>query len=51
MENVREIVAMELCDECGGAGFLFYGNDEEYSVEACSCVPADEDFLEMILGA
>ena len=47
----KEILAITLCDECGDAGFLFYGSDEDYSVEQCSCVPADEDFIEKILGA
>lgn len=47
----KQIAGMELCDLCGNAGFLFYGSDEDYSVEACSCVPVDEDFLENIMGA
>jgi hypothetical protein len=50
MNNLKEIIAVA-CDDCGGAGFLFYGSDEEYSVEPCSCVSADEDFTDGIMGA
>jgi hypothetical protein len=50
MGNLLDVIAIS-CEECNGAGFLFYGSDEDYSVEACSCIPADEDFLEMIMGA
>jgi hypothetical protein len=50
MGNLKDIIAIA-CDECNGAGFLFYGSDEDYSVEPCSCIPADEDFTEMIWGA
>jgi hypothetical protein len=36
MGNLKDILAVA-CDECNGAGFLFYGNDEEYSVMPCDC--------------
>jgi hypothetical protein len=50
MGNLLDIIAIA-CDECDGAGFLFYGNDEDFSVEPCSCVPADLDFTDGIMGA
>jgi hypothetical protein len=50
MSYIKDIVAIE-CDECEGAGFVFYGSGEDYDVMQCDCIPADEDFMEMILGA
>ena len=38
------------CEECNGAGFLFYGDEDSFDVMQCDCIPADEDFMEMILG-
>jgi hypothetical protein len=26
------------CDECKGAGFIFFGNGEDYDVEPCDCL-------------
>ena len=25
------------CDECNGAGLIFWGNDLDYDVEKCEC--------------
>jgi len=50
MGNLKDIIAIA-CDECNGAGFLFYGSDDEYSVEPCSCVSDDVDFTDGIMGA
>jgi hypothetical protein len=50
MGNLKDVIAVK-CDECNGAGFLFYGNDNDFDVMQCDCIPADEDFLEMIWGA
>ena len=25
------------CDECSGAGLIFWGNDLDYDVEKCDC--------------
>jgi hypothetical protein len=36
MGNLTEIIAVA-CDECGGAGFLFWGNENNYDVESCDC--------------
>ena len=27
------------CDTCYGKGWLFYGGNEDYNVEACDCNP------------
>lgn len=37
MGNLQEIIAIG-CDECNGAGFLFFGSNEDYSVMPCDCV-------------
>ena len=39
-----EIIAAN-CDECGGAGFLFWGNENNYDVEPCECVADLSDEL------
>ena len=44
METLKEIIAVA-CDECGGAGFLFFGNEYDYDVEPCDCVTEIEDEL------
>jgi len=36
MGNILEILAVE-CDECGGAGFVFWGDENNYDVESCDC--------------
>jgi hypothetical protein len=36
MGNLIEIIAVA-CDECGGAGFLFYGDENNFDVESCDC--------------
>jgi hypothetical protein len=40
MGNIAEIIAVA-CDECGGAGFLFWGDENNYDVEACECALDD----------
>ena len=35
--NIAEIVGVA-CDECGGAGFIFFGDEKNYDVESCECV-------------
>jgi len=25
------------CDECGGEGLIFWGNESDYDVETCEC--------------
>lgn len=41
---MKDIIAVA-CDECGGAGFLFYGNENDFDVEPCECVADVEDEL------
>jgi hypothetical protein len=39
-----EIIAVP-CDECGGAGFVFWGNENNFDVETCECVADVNDEL------
>ena len=43
MKEYIEIIAAN-CDECGGAGFVFFGDENNYDVEPCDCIAdvADE---------
>jgi hypothetical protein len=43
VKQYLEIISAE-CDECGGAGFVFWGNENDYDCEPCDCVAdvADE---------
>jgi hypothetical protein len=41
LDELTSIVAID-CDECGGAGFLFFGNENNFDVEACDCVTDEE---------
>jgi hypothetical protein len=36
------------CDECKGAGFLYFGNGKEYHVEQCDCNMNDDLLLDWI---
>jgi hypothetical protein len=44
MKEYLEIIAAN-CDECGGAGFLFWGNERNFDVEPCACVDEIADEL------
>jgi len=44
MKEYIEIIAAN-CDECGGAGFLFWGDERNYDVEPCACVDEVADEL------
>jgi len=37
MGNLKEIIAVA-CDECNGAGFIFFGDNNNFDVEPCDCV-------------
>ncbi len=50
MGNLADVIGIE-CDECGGAGFVFAGNDNDFDVMQCYCVADDEDFIDGIMGA
>jgi hypothetical protein len=41
---IKEIISVA-CDDCGGAGFLFFGSENDYDVEPCDCVTEIEDEL------
>jgi hypothetical protein len=36
MVDLQDVIAVA-CDECDGAGFVFFGSGEEYSVMPCDC--------------
>ena len=44
--ELKEIISVA-CDDCGGAGFIFFGNENDFDVEPCDCV-ADELTLDWI---
>jgi hypothetical protein len=37
LDELKDIIAIP-CDECGGAGFIFFGDEKNYDVESCDCV-------------
>ena len=37
LDELTNILAVD-CDECGGAGFLFFGDNDNFDVEPCDCV-------------
>jgi len=40
MGRMKELYTQILeCDTCYGKGWLYYGNEEMYDVEACQCNP------------
>lgn len=41
---MKDIIAVA-CEDCGGAGFLFFGNENDFDVEPCDCVADVEDEL------
>jgi hypothetical protein len=44
VKQYLEIISAE-CDECGGAGFVFFGNENDFDVEPCACVDSVADEL------
>ena len=36
VKDVKEIIAVA-CDECNGAGFIFWGDENNFDVETCNC--------------
>jgi hypothetical protein len=44
MKEYIEIIAAN-CDECGGAGFVFFGDERNYDVEPCECIADLSDEL------
>jgi hypothetical protein len=43
LDELTNILAVD-CDECGGAGFLFFGDNNNFDVEPCDCVTDEELF-------
>ena len=39
MAKVKQLIETlaENCEECGGAGFIFFGDENNYDVESCEC--------------
>ena len=46
MKDLIEIISAN-CDECGGAGFVFFGDENNYDVEPCSCIADLSDELSL----
>ena len=44
VSNYLEIIAAE-CDECGGAGLVFFGNEKDFDVQPCDCIADINDEL------
>ena len=49
VKQYLEIISAE-CDECGGAGFVFWGDENNYDVETCDCVADVADELKDIIA-
>ena len=41
LDELKDLIAIP-CDECDGAGFIFFGNEKNYDVESCDCVNDEE---------
>ena len=40
MSKIKTLIdEIKNCDTCYGQGWLYYGNDEMYVIEACLCNP------------
>jgi hypothetical protein len=44
LDELTDVTAIA-CDECGGAGFIFWGTENDYDVEPCDCVADVSDEL------
>ena len=42
--ELKEIISVA-CDDCGGAGFIFFGNENDFDVEPCDCIADVDDEL------
>lgn len=43
LDELTDILAIE-CEECGGAGILFFGDNDNFDCEPCDCV-IDEELI------
>ena len=41
LDELTNVLAID-CDECGGAGFLFFGDNNNFDTEPCDCVTDEE---------
>jgi hypothetical protein len=41
LDELTNIIAID-CSWCGGAGFIFFGNENDFDVEPCDCVTDEE---------
>ena len=41
LDELKDLIAIP-CDECNGAGFIFFGDEKNYDVESCDCVNDEE---------
>lgn len=44
LDELSNVIAVA-CDECGGAGFIFFGNENDFDVQPCDCVADVDDEL------
>ena len=44
LDELKDVTAVA-CAECGGAGFIFWGNENDYDCEPCDCVADVNDEL------
>ena len=40
LDELTNVTAIA-CDECGGAGFIFWGDENNFDVESCDCAKED----------
>ena len=43
LDELTDVTAIE-CDDCGGAGFIFFGDNYNFDIEPCDCV-IDEELI------
>jgi len=43
LDELTNVTAIE-CDDCGGAGFIFFGDNYDFDIEPCDCV-IDEELI------
>ena len=41
LDELTDVTAIE-CNDCGGAGFIFFGNENNFDVEPCDCATDEE---------
>jgi hypothetical protein len=41
LDELTDVTAIA-CDDCGGAGIIFWGNENDFDCEPCDCVTDEE---------